>query len=99
MPGLMFKKNFSDGKYISFNLISQKKQHFLLQSLYIDSVSYQKRKSANPVLMQNAPASTPKARGGQTSNTSISQKSDLSRVLVNVIFNTIVRVGKACSMI
>lgn len=77
-PGLMFKKNFSDGKYISFNLISQKKQHFLLQSLYIDSVSYQKRKSANPVLMQNAPASTPKARGGQTSNTSIPQNSDLS---------------------
>ena len=77
-PGLLFRKDFPDGKYISFDLISQEKQSLLMQSLYIDSVDYEKRKSADPVLMQNAPASTPKARGGQTSNTSISQKSDLS---------------------
>ena len=74
MPGLLFRKDFPDGKYVSFDLVSQEKQSLLLQSLYIDSVDYEKRKSANPVLMQNAPASTSKTRGGQTSTNRIAQK-------------------------
>ena len=74
MPGLLFRKDFSDGKYFSFDLVSQEKQSLLMQSLYIDSVDYEKRKSADPVLMHNAPASTPKARGGQTSTNRIAQK-------------------------
>ena len=74
MPGLLFRKDFPDGKYVSFDLVSQEKQSLLLQSLYIDSVDYEKRKSANPVLMQNASASTSKTRGGQTSTNMIAQK-------------------------
>ena len=77
-PGLLFRKDFPNGKYFSFDLVSQEKRSFMLQSLYIDSVDYEKRKSANPVLMQNAPASTPKARGGQTSTTSIPDSAEKS---------------------
>ncbi len=77
-PGLLFRKDFSDGKYFSFDLVSQGKRSLVLQSLYIDSVNYKKRKSAKPVLMQNAPASTPEAQGGQTSTTIISDSAKKS---------------------
>lgn len=72
-PGLLFKKQFSDGKYISFDFVSQKKRSLMMQSLYLDNVDYQKRKSANALLMRNASTSTPEAQAGQTSTNRISQ--------------------------
>ena len=75
IPGLLFRKDFPDGKYISYDLVSQEKQSLLLQSLYLDGVDYnKKRKSADPLLMHhNAPASTSKTRGGQTSTNMVAQ--------------------------
>lgn len=77
-PGLLFRKDFTDGKYISYELVSQEKQSLLLQSIYLDGVDYnKKRKSADPVLMHhNAPASTSKTRGGQTSTNMVAQNPD-----------------------
>ena len=72
-PGLLFKKAFSDGTLLSFNLVSQKKRSIVLHSLYLDSVNYQKKKSAKTLLMQNASAYTPKAQVSQTPIKSISQ--------------------------
>ena len=72
-PGLLFKKQFSDGKYISFDFVSQKKRSLMMQSLYLDNVDYQKRKSANALLMRNASTSTPEAQAGQTPTNRISQ--------------------------
>lgn len=74
VSGLIFKKTFSDGTLISFNLISHKKRGIELQSLSLDSVSYQKKKSANTLLMQNAHSKTPVAQVGQTSVSIVSQK-------------------------
>ena len=72
-PGLLFKKQFSDGKYISFDFVSQKKRSLMMQSLYLDNVDYQKRKSANALLMRNASTSTPEAQAGQTPTNRVSQ--------------------------
>ena len=38
-----------------------------MQTMFLERADYKKRKSAEPVLMQNAPAYTPEVRGGQTS--------------------------------
>lgn len=65
--GLLFKKKFSDGTLVSFDLISNKKRSIVLQTLYLNRADYQKKKSAETLLMQNASAHTPKAGVGQTS--------------------------------
>lgn len=73
-PGLLFKKKFSDGTLISFNLVSNKKKSISLQTLYLNRADYENKRSAETLLMQNASAHTPKAGVGQTSsNNSISQ--------------------------
>ncbi len=74
--GLLFKKKFSDGTLVSFNLISNKKRSIVLQTLYLNRADYQKKKSAETLLMQNASAHTPKAGVGQTSTNIISQHSE-----------------------
>lgn len=73
LKGLRFKKAFSDGTLVSFEIISNKKMSMNLQTMFMDNASYQKKKSARPPLMQNASAHTPKVRGSQTSATNISQ--------------------------
>ena len=74
--GLLFKKEFSDGLLASYNLISNRSRSFVLQSLYIDSGDYIKKKSAETLMLQNATPHTPKASVGQTSDITISQNSD-----------------------
>ena len=73
LPGLIFKKKFSDGTLVSFDFVSQKKRSVLLQTLYMDSADYQKKKSAETLLMQNAHSNTSKTQVGQTSIDSLPQ--------------------------
>ena len=73
---MLFKQKFSDGTLVSFDLISNKKRSIVLQTLYLNRADYQKKKSAETLLMQNTSAHTPKAGVGQTSSTSISQHSE-----------------------
>ncbi len=77
-PGLLFKKVFSDGTIITFDLVSHKKRALSLQTLYMESADYQKKKrSAETLLMQNNAASkTSKTQVGQTFTNSIAQESD-----------------------
>lgn len=74
--GLLFRKKYIDGTYLSFDLISNKKRSLILQSLYMDKADYIKKKSAKTLLLQNATASTPKVRAGQTSNNSITDSKE-----------------------
>jgi len=74
--GLLFKKQFDDGTLMSFNLISNKKRSVVLQSLYMDSADYQKKKAAETLLMQNNLSHTPEARVGQPSVNSISENTN-----------------------
>lgn len=74
--GLLFKKVFEDGALVSFNIISNKKRSLNLITVYLESGDYKKRKSAETLLMQNAPAHTLKAGVGQTSIDSITKTSD-----------------------
>lgn len=73
LKGLLFKKAYSDGTMVSFEIISSRKMSLNLQTMYMDKASYQKKKSAKTPLVQNAPAHTPKARVSQTSTVSLSQ--------------------------
>ena len=73
LPGLRFKKMFSDGTFVSFEIPSKKKKSLSMQTMFMEKADYEKRKSAKPPLMQNAPAHTPEVRGGQTSNQSVAQ--------------------------
>jgi hypothetical protein len=74
--GLFFKKQFHDGTIMSFNLISNKKRSVVLQSLYMDSADYQKKKSAKTLLMQNSLSHTPEVRVGRTSVNSIAEETE-----------------------
>ncbi len=76
LSGLLFKKSFSDGVLINFDLISRKKRSLELQSLSLDKVSYEKKKSAETLLMQNAHSKTSKTQVGQTSANSIPPNSN-----------------------
>ncbi len=73
LKGLLFKKIYSDGTMVSFELISSKKMSLNLQTMYMDKASYQKKKSAKTPLVQNTPAHTPEARVSQTSMVNVSQ--------------------------
>jgi len=85
--GVLFKKVFSDGILENFSFVSSKKNSLKVQTMYLDSASYQKRKSANPMPMQtSAPAaktqtvpSTSKTQGGQTSTAIISNQQHKSQ--------------------
>ncbi len=74
--GLLFKKTFEDGTLVSFNIISNKKRSLNLITVYLESGDYKKRKSAETLLMQNAPAHTLKAGVGQTSIDSVSPSTE-----------------------
>ena len=76
LPGLLFKKRFSDGTLVSFNLISHKKRSLNLQTLYMDGADYQKKRSAETMLMQNAHSNTSKTLVGQTSDEIISHPNE-----------------------
>ena len=73
IPGLLFKKTFSDGTITSFNLVTHQRRLLRLQSIYFDTVSYQKKKAAKTLLMPNASAHTSKTQVGQPSTTKIPQ--------------------------
>jgi len=75
IPALLFKKRYSDGTLVSFDLVSNKKRSIVLQTLYMDSADYQKKKSAETLLMQNAVSNTSKTQVGQTSIDIIPQDS------------------------
>ena len=74
--GLLFKKTFSDGTLVSFDLVSHKKRSLVLQSLYMDRVDYKKKKSAKTLLMQNSLSRTPEVGAGRTSGNSIPQNTN-----------------------
>ncbi len=85
--GINFRKNYADGVFTSFSLVSAGKRSIKPQTIYMDSVSYVKRKSANPLPMQtkalaaNVPQnahSTSMTRGGQTSTTIVSNSTQKS---------------------
>ena len=71
--GLLFKKSYDDGTMVSFEIVSSKKMSMNMQTMYMDSASYQKKKSAKTLLVQNTPAHTPKARDSRTSNVNVAQ--------------------------
>lgn len=73
LPGLLFKKRFSDGTLVSFDLISNKKKSLVLQTLYLNRADYQKKRSAETLLMRNTSAHTLEAGVGQTSDNIIPQ--------------------------
>jgi hypothetical protein len=73
LPGLLFKKRFSDGTLVSFNLISHKKRSLNLQTLYMDGADYQKKRNAETMLMRKAHSNTSKTLVGQTSDNIIPQ--------------------------
>jgi uncharacterized protein (UPF0335 family) len=75
--GLLFKKEFSDGTLATYNLISNRSRSLVLQSLYMDSGDYIKKKSAETLMLQNATPPTLKAGVGQTSDNTISQDSEV----------------------
>lgn len=77
--GLLFKKTFPDGMLVSFDLVSNKKRSIVLQTLYLNRADYQKKKSAETLLMPKASAHTPEARVGQTSKHSLPQDSESSQ--------------------
>lgn len=67
IPGLLFKKKFTDGTIVSFDLISHKKRSMVLQTLYMDSANYQKKKAAETLLMHKANSNTSETQVGQPS--------------------------------
>lgn len=71
--GLLFKKEFDNGTYQSFNIISNKKKSLSLVTLYMDKLNYKKKKSAETLHLQNTDAHTPKAGVSQTSNNNVPQ--------------------------
>ena len=73
--GLRFEKRFPDGKLISFNIISNKKRSLNLQTLFMDSASYIKKKTADTPLMHKTSAHTPEARVSQSSKKTITDSS------------------------
>ena len=60
----------------TINLVSQKKRSMVLQSFYMESGDYKKKKSAKTLLMQDSLSHTPKVRAGQTSDITIPQESN-----------------------
>ena len=76
LPGLLFKKRFSDGTLVSFNLISHKKRSLNLQTLYMDGADYQKKRNAETMLMRKAHSNTSKTLVGQTSDNIIPQTAE-----------------------
>ena len=74
--GILFKKQFEDGVNITFNIVSNKKRSLNLITAYMDKADYKKKKSAETLLMQNAPAHTLEAGVGQTSNNIISNSTE-----------------------
>ena len=76
IPGLLFKKSFEDGKLISFDIVSQKKRSLSLQAIYLESVDYEKKKSAETLLLQNSHSRTPEVGVGQTSDNRVAQFDD-----------------------
>lgn len=74
IPGLLFDKKFSDGTLSSYNFVSQGKRSLVLQSFYMDSGDYQKKKSAETLLLQKATTHTSKTQVSQTSDKIVSEK-------------------------
>lgn len=73
LKGLRFKKKFSDGTMIGFEIVSNKKRSLNMQSLFMDKLSYKKKKSAKTLLMNDSSASTSETRAGQTSTQNVAQ--------------------------
>lgn len=72
--GILFKKEFDNGTYQSFNIISNKKKSLSLVTLYMNKFDYKKKKSAETLHLQNTDAHTPKAGVSQTSIDNVPQK-------------------------
>ena len=80
IPGIIFKKKFEDGTLVSFDLISQKKKSLVLQTIYLNSGDYQKKKSAETLLMRDRLSRTPEVGVGQTSVDSVPQEEETVKV-------------------
>ena len=76
--GILFKKRFNDGVFVSFNVVSNTKRSLNVVTVDMDSYNYKKRKSAETLPWQKiAPAnSTPEAGVGQTSIDSLSENGE-----------------------
>ena len=76
--GILFKKKYQDGTYVSFEIVSNNKKSLSMVTLYLDNADYKKKKAAKAPLMQKTSAHTPEARVSQPSSTNISQNSQNS---------------------
>ncbi len=80
--GLRFRKNYSDGIQVAYDIVSSKKRALALQTDF----SKKNKKSASTLLLHNTGATTPsngvttpEARGSQTSNNTITDSSSESK--------------------
>ena len=73
-PGLLFEKDFGDGTYGSYNLISRGRQRLGLKTLYIEgrdsTIQINKKKPSSQPLVNN-PQPTSETTGSQTSSMDI----------------------------
>ena len=68
--GIVFKKAFKDGTIQSFEIVSSKKRTLNLQTIYMENGDYQKKKSAETLLMEK-PSADAQGAGRSDSNISI----------------------------
>lgn len=68
--GIIFKKKFKDGTIQSFEIVSSKKRTLNLQTIYMENGDYQKKKSAETLLMEK-PSADAQGAGRSDSNISI----------------------------
>ena len=76
--GVVFRKTFEDGTMQSFEIVSNKKRTLNLQTLYMESGDYQKKKSAETLLMEK-PSANAQGAGRSDSIDSIAQTSKKSQ--------------------
>ena len=73
--GVIFKKTFEDGKMQSFEIVSNKKRTLNLQTLYMESGDYQKKKSAETLLMDK-PSANAQGAGRSDSTNKVPQSTE-----------------------
>lgn len=75
VPGVLFKKQFADGRVQSFDIVSHGQRSLKLQTVYLEKAAYNanKKKAATALPLNNTTAHTPKAGASQPSNSSLSK--------------------------
>ena len=73
MNGLLFKKRFEDGTLTSYEVVSHKKRSLNLQTFYMQSGDYIKKKSADSTLLETKPTANVQDEERSNFNNKISQ--------------------------